>query len=233
MKADVDLVMMSKAATPELAAMTQHAIVSAKYGALPHIVDVVVVEQTEHRYTNAQTIYAPGPFNYNASANRGAKEGHAPWICFANNDLVFADGWLQPLLAANNPVVSPISPTYHRQQYVLANESGWEVGRHLSGWCYMMARWLWHRIGGLDETYPFWCADNAVMHQLRAAGVKPVLVPTAVVRHDVSSTLRTESVETQDDLTWALLHEYNQDRGETHLMDDRRYIAWKKRRGIA
>lgn len=232
---DVDVVMMSKADTPQLAAMTQRAIYSAHEGAGEHHrLNVVVMEQGRARYDGAQTVdKSEDHFNYNRFANEGVKMGQAPWLVVANNDLVFDPGWLDALLRANHPVVSPLSPGYHRMMHVLHYERGWEVGRHLAGWCFMMARWVWNELGGLDESHDFWCSDNVVMDQLRAKGIKPMLVRGAVVHHTVSATLVREDRAVQDDLTWGELHQYNQDHNQRHLVNDPRYIAWKNRNGIA
>jgi hypothetical protein len=230
--ADADLVIMSKASTPQLRDMTQAAVNGAKYHALPRVVDVYVMEQMQVEYTNAVTLYMPGRFNYNAFANHGAKQGDSPWIVFANNDLRFTDGWLESLLRVGHPVMSPVSPGYHRQRAAWQNEKGWEVGRHLAGWCYMMTRALWQRLGGLDETYPFWCADNAVVDQLRRKGIQPMMVHNSIVHHEVSATLSREDRTVQDELTWASVHEYNQASENKACLNDSRYLDWKRRNGV-
>jgi hypothetical protein len=228
----VDLVMMSNAMTPDLASMTQLAVTTAVDNA-DNPINVTVMEQCAGvTYKFANTIHMPGLFNYNRFANRGAKMGEAPWIVFANNDLRFEAHWDKHLIKANHPVVSPYSPGYHRHYNVLYNERGTQVGRHLAGWCFMMARWLWQELGGLDETYPFWCADNAVMDQLVAKGVQPLLVRDSVVHHMVSSTLSRRNVAEQDRLTWAAVHQYNRETGKNILAHDVRYLDWKKRNGI-
>lgn len=232
MSADADLVMMSKASDPQLAAMTQRAIDTARNGAVPRAVNVIVMEQTTHQYQRATTVYAPGSFNYNAFANHGAKLGSAPHIVIANNDLVFRDGWLDALIEVNWPVCSPISPGYHRHYGVLGNECGHQVGRHLAGWCFMIDRTLWEDIGGLDETYPFWCADNAVMKQVQAKGIRPMLVRSSQVDHKVSATLFREDADVQAELTWAAVHRFNEEHNGTIGLMDVRYQDWQRRNGI-
>jgi hypothetical protein len=223
---------MSKATNNSLATMTQRAVNTAKYAALPRVVNVIVMEQANAEYSNATTVLSPGVFNYNAFANHGAKLGQAPYIVIANNDLEFRDGWLDRMLAANWPVTSPVSPGYHRHHNVMGNEIGQQVGRHLAGWCYMLTRELWSELGGLDDTYPFWCADNAVMKQLQDKGIHPMLVAGATVHHKVSATLMRESRDVQDELTWGLVHQYNLDTNANIFARDYRYDAWKRRNRI-
>jgi hypothetical protein len=232
--ADADLIIMSKATTPQLRDMTARAIYTARAGAAPHTLDVYVMEQMQIEYPEAVTIYAPGAFNYNAFANHAAKQGNSEWIVFANNDLTFEPGWLEHLLAAHHSVTSPHSPGYHRHHAVWQpREQGYEVGRHLAGWCFMMKRSLWDSLGGLDETYPFYCADNAVMDQLRRKGIQPMLVRDAIVRHGVSATLSREPSEVQDELTWASVHEYNEANPNTKTCEKHPgYLAWKRKHEI-
>lgn len=230
MSVDVDLVIMSKASTLKLRDMTQNAINTACFGALPeHIVYPYVMEQMQVDYDLAETIYAPGEFNYNAFANHAAKLGDSEWIVFANNDLMFTDGWLEALLRVDYPVCSPVNPGYHRMRATWRNETGWEVGRHLAGWCFIMKRSLWESLGGLDETYPFYCADNAVMDQLRDKGIPPMLVSDSVVIHNVSATLMREPLEVQDELTWAGVHRYNEASEHKTCEHHPGYLGWKWR----
>lgn len=110
-KPTADVVILSKASTNELRTMTQHTIDTCLAGAVDHVVNIVVVEQiADVHYRGAFTVYEHGKFMYNAFCNRAAKTGFAPWIVFANNDLEFEDGWLDALLVANHPLVSPANP---------------------------------------------------------------------------------------------------------------------------
>ena len=159
----VDVVMLSRAIDDRLRAMCQHAVDSCIAGSRQPV-NVLVVEQVPGvEYSGATTITEPGDFAYNAFVNRAAATGSAPWILVANSDLEFGEDWLAPLLAAGSPVVSPVSPGNPRQAGFTAPAVGRENGTHFSGWCFMIARDLWARIGGLDEDFRFWCADDAVL----------------------------------------------------------------------
>ena len=102
------------------------------------------------------------PFNgYNKSLNEGAKKGSAEYIAFCNNDLLFSDGWLQPLIDAleDYDSVSPWCKLTHRQWWNNAKPnniySSYEVGKCISGWFIMMKRETWEQIGGFDERFEF------------------------------------------------------------------------------
>jgi hypothetical protein len=230
-KALVDVVIMSSAKTPALHNMTQHTIDTAIAGANSLPINVIVLEQQiGHIYRHVDTIYAPEPFNYNAFANRGAASGVAQWIMVANNDLVFQDGWLHRLLAANHPVVSPKCPGDPRQQDIIENTVGTINATHFSGWCYMLTRKLWQRLGGLNEAQRFWCSDDVVIEQLTAAGIQPMLVADAHVKHLVSATLNTQP--NRDELTWGQVDEFNHRYGRDKFADDHRYQLWKQNRQV-
>lgn len=224
-----DIVIMSNASSQSLRFSTQKTIDTALSGANMLPVNIIVVEQ-QHGigYLGAKTIYMPQEFNYNRFANMAAELGSAPWIVVANNDLVFHDGWLHALLAAENPVVSPKCPNAKKQEKFLENTPGFLTGQHLSGWCFMISRELWRSIGGFDDCVSFWCADDVIIQQVKAKGVAPVIVPSSVVEHAVSQTLRTK--DNHDDLTWGQLDIFIKKYGYHELQDSPGYLAWRSSR---
>jgi GT2 family glycosyltransferase len=229
----VDVIFLSDAKNPKLQGMTQRAIVSCVAGANSLPVNVIVMEQMPgKRYMHASTLPAHAEFNYNAFANAAASKGHAEWIMVANNDLVFDDGWLHQLLAANHPVVCPRSPEDIRQKDITTNVCGYTNAVNFSGWCFMMKRSLWRQIGGFDEDFGFWCADDSVIEQLRATGIAPMLVAAAHVHHIGSVTLKTIP-KAHDDMTWGFVDKFNRKYHRDKFADDERFIAWKKAHGSA
>lgn len=230
---EVDLIILSKASTENLKVMTQHAIDSARAG-YDGVLNVWVVEQElQVRYDNATTISNTEQFNYNRSCNLGAKAGQGEWIVFANNDLDFEPGWLRYLLDANHPVVSPKDPNRKSQSRVHKRVSGYVNGLHFSGWCFMMKRELWEKIGMLDEDFIFWCADDSVIEQLRAVEVKPMIVPLSRVKHLVSKTMGQHGSHNDDGrMTWRMVEKFEKKYGPHRMRYDPRYIRWKRRRVI-
>lgn len=222
----MDVVILSKASRAELHEMTQRAVTSCIENAGAPV-NVWVMEQVPGvTYDGAHyTVYMFEPFAYNMFANQGAQLGLAPWIMVANNDLVFEPGWLPPLLAAGNPVVSPICPAEKRQRGVTVNLRGTQIGTHFSGWCFAITRELWERIGGFDEDFTFWCADDAVVQQVIAQGVEPMAVPASRVLHLGSATHKDEP--DPDSRTWAQVYKFEQKYGVTKFAHNRNYARWK------
>jgi len=126
-------------------------------------------------------------------------------IC--NNDLIFQDGWLDPLLAANHPLVSPKCPVDERQTEITENTIGWKTGKHFSGWCFMITRELFNKIGGFDEDFVFWCSDNSLLEQVKP--IQPMLVPDSTVIHLRSQTLNTLSQPSINNYTKGEIKKFN------------------------
>lgn len=224
----VDVIMLSKAAKHRDSMMTQKAIDSCIQGSNGLPINIIVMEGGVGMYRNAITIPKRGKFNYNQYANEGAALGKADWIMIANNDLEFTDGWLHNLLSADNPVVSPHEPTDMRQKGIIDNEKGFECGRHFSGWCFMISRELWLDIGKFDEDVDFWCSDDVVIEQVKAAGVTPMLVKESIVRHAGSVTLKQQPEDVQTDWKWRNVFIFNTKYGKNKFASHPAYIEWLK-----
>lgn len=190
-KALCDVVILSDAKNAKLEATTRQAIQTLFRSERPGTFNVIVVEQSAVNYPVPQTLHLSGEFNYNKFANIGLAKGRAPWLCVANNDLIFEQGWFTELLKIGDDVMSPKNPGDPRQANVITPQGGYMVGRHFSGWCFVMKRSVWEKIQGFDEDFPFWCADNATVEQLKAIKTQCTLVPASKVKHLASETLRT------------------------------------------
>ncbi|WKW86002.1 glycosyltransferase [Gordonia Phage JonJames] len=232
----LDLVILSNAKTADLHMMTSNCIRSIRETTSPRQVNIIVMEQNA-RYSSYpgadKVVLCPESFHYNKFANRGLRTGSARWVMVANNDLIFEKGWLTELISTGCPVVSPKCPDDSRQRVIQEDTSGWTNGVHFSGWCFMMSREVYEDIGGFDECVSFWCSDDVVLEQLKVAGYDPpTLAPDAVVRHLGSKTLKTNSADNYDDMTWAQVHAFNEHHGQNKFSDHPKYTRWKARNGI-
>lgn len=224
-RTSVDMVILSKGDTPQKVAMTQKTIDTAKQHTIQNL-NIFVIEQVDGiKYQNAETIYKNETFNYNAFANYGASLGNSDWIIIANNDLEFTRAWLEELLAGNHELVSPYEPSDHRQRGLVSNEFGKVIGRNFSGWCFMIKRSLWEKIGGFDTDVDFWCSDNVVVEQCLSVGVQPLLVRKSVVKHLGSQTMRGQ--QNMSDLTWKNVAIFNEKYGKNEFSANRDFARWK------
>lgn len=190
-RAKCDVVILSNAKNKKLEEVTRNAVKSLLQSEQAGTFNVIIIEQSDVRYPGTQTIHMPGEFNYNKFANLGIKKGIAPWVCIANNDLIFEKNWFSEMMKVRDKVMSPKNPGDKRQATIYHPQRGNVIGRHFAGWCFVMGRSTWEKIGGLDEDFPFWCADNAAMEQLKAIRVPATLVPASKVKHLASETLST------------------------------------------
>ncbi len=148
------------------------------------------------------------PFDgYNKSLNEGAKKGNAEYIAFCNNDLVFHKNWFYPL-AFGLGMYSSVSPwcdKTHNQWWLDKHPesvySSYEVGKCIAGWFIMMERTTWESIGGFDERFEFWYADNAYAEQIKEIGYKHALIYQSKVTHLQSTTLNKKPSKEQRRLT--------------------------------
>lgn len=226
----LDLIILSKADTRYLYALTQQAIDAAINGAKDYRINVIVIEQQSNvGYNNATTHHEPGAFNYNKFANIGARKGFAKWIMIANNDLKFHDGWLKELLKAQYSVVSPKCPLDSRQMHINQDEKGYINGVNFSGWCFMLTRQIYEQIGRFDEDVTFWASDDATIEQLKEIDIAPMLVPTALVEHLQSTTLNTLTQQQRDDLTFGQLDKFNKKYNQNKFSDSLNFQQWKER----
>lgn len=192
----VGVVILAKSSTPELAALTEQTITTLIASASQTVLDIIVLEQQPNQFWPCtQTIYCPEPFHFNQFANRGCRLVSGDHLLICNNDLIFGRDAVDRLhahaLQYQLPVVCPVCPHDDRQKDLVQPERGTQIGRHFSGWCFMIRRNIYEQIGGFDEDFAFWYADNAVVQQLQQQNFVIEVLPTALVTHLTSSTLKT------------------------------------------
>ncbi|HWY98901.1 MAG TPA: glycosyltransferase, partial [Bacteroidia bacterium] len=152
----MDVVIVSDGSVGDCRAMTQQAINSI----VSPDVNVVVLEKADNiRYANADTFLQRHPFNYNQCLNNGAAMGNAEYICFTNNDVVFPEGFVNRVVAEmSSQSLDVLSVTNHK---------GFIHPHIISGFCFIMRRDAWLKIGKLNTDYRFWCADNVTSEQVK------------------------------------------------------------------
>lgn len=225
----VDIVILSNASSLRGKQLTQQAINSAFATCGNNPINIIVIEQHPNvTYPKTKTINITDcEFNYNKFANIGASHGKSKNIMISNNDVIFVQGWLDELLVTGHDLVSPHEPRDIRQKDIKENTIGDITGKHFSGWCFMISRELWLNIGGFDEDFNFWFADDSVIQQCIQKGVYPMLVKKSIVQHLGSQTLKTLSSKTRDEYTWRLVEKFKEKYGISKFEDNVTYQRWK------
>lgn len=197
----VDVIILSDIKTMNL---TTDAIKTLKESEDKIEFNVIVIENSNHYYVDVENLKLKEEFNYNRFMNIGAKTCNSDYIVFCNNDLIFGKGWFSELLKYDYDCMSPRSMRDFRQwNYTQDVVTGYSVGNIFSGWCFVLKRNIWEAIGGLDEDFKFWYADNATIEQLKKINVVPNLITKSYVEHIGSQTLIQENSVKQQDLTTA------------------------------
>lgn len=156
---------------------------------------VYVLESQEgiswNDYPNTKTVDPPKPYGYHKYMNFGRKLGSNEYVCLCNNDLIFKNGWASEILkfAKDNPDFYSFSPLCPKTQplYGIRENSGsyigYEIRKHVSGWCIFQRRDIYEIIGDLDERFTHWFSDNDYSLTLKVNGLKHCLVSSSVVEH--------------------------------------------------
>ena len=206
---DVDVIIVSDARDKSFQDITEQALSSLIASeSLDEIVfHPVVIESAKrleaenYAYIEAEsTLYPQEPFNYNRFLNIGYKATSSPYIVFCNNDLLFKPKWASlivtfmealPDLASASPMcgITGEHRGFTRRFQPQRIMYGYQVRLHICGWCIFSRRVTIDAIGGFNENYPFWYADNSYSEDLRRHRLKHALVLGSRVDHLGSKTL--------------------------------------------
>lgn len=131
-------------------------------------------------------------FGFHRFLNIGIRKHLADYYLLCNNDLYFHENWLPPLLELMQREdigsVSPMCPELAeqirlRQATSTSHVVGYDVKQHISGWCIMVKASTLERIGGLDEEFDFYFADNDYSQELRRNNIRHALSFDSRVTH--------------------------------------------------
>ena len=194
----VDVIMPSNGKEPHLVKMTQNCINTLLESEDDVEFNILVFEQQPTvNYQNAKTIHYSYPFNYNKIMNDGIGRTSSPYVCMANNDLVFHHGWCSELLKWTEQYMSmsPRCPKAQKDMKRYATYEGYRISKEMSGWCIFVKRELFDIIGALDESMIFWFSDNIYADALQKHGIKHALISNSIVRHLTSKTVARVGVK--------------------------------------
>ena len=188
----MDIILVSNGRNQYLRTLTQHTIDTCVMSSSLVNFHFIVVEQVNrvvYRIPNTTTIHYDFEFNYNRCLNLGLKYSTSKYVALCNNDLDFRPYWAENIITSMGDTYLSASPSrYGRRQGVV---EGYEIAKHINGWCIVINRKLLDYIGKLDEGVKFWYSDDIYADQLKTKGIKHILVNHSLVRHLGSRTLRT------------------------------------------
>lgn len=194
-----DLIIVTQS-TRDLIQMTQNCIDSARVDDAD--LNIIIIETGslwDYKGVN-EIIRYNGEFNYNRALNMGLQRAKGEVYILANNDLIFHEGWSQigeSMLANGYHSASVLSQSVNGFQRGNFIYEGYEVGKHITGWCIFMDRYCRETIGQLDETCSFWYSDDLYACQLKAAGITHGMFCNLQVDHITSRTLVKQNAQLQ------------------------------------
>lgn len=165
------------------------------------------------------------PFNrgFSATCNAAARASRGEVLVLGNNDLVYAAGWLEPMLRVlDDPALQAgvvgnvqfavsgneldhvgVDVNYrgqldHIRRYDPA-EAGLEHAERfaVTAACCMLRREVFDAVHGLDERYVNGCEDMDLCFKVAARGLRHYVALTSVVRHHVSLTRSRASLQNE------------------------------------
>lgn len=190
----MDIIIVSNGRNGYLRTVTKHAIDTCVMSSSLITFNFIIVEQSErvnyNRIPRTKTVHYDFEFNYNHCLNLGLQHSTTKFIALCNNDLDFRPYWAENIITAMGDTYLSASPSRHGRRKGIIE--GYKIAEHINGWCIVINRAVMDKIGKLDEGVKFWYSDDIYADQLRAQGIKHILVNHSLVRHLGSRTLRTD-----------------------------------------
>ena len=175
--------------------------------------DALALLDTLAATPRVRVLRQPGPFNFSALNNAAAQEATGEVLVLLNNDVEMPDpAWLRELvrhavrpdvgiagarllyrdgtLQHGGMVLGPAGRAVHVLRGAPRDSPGYEgqlaVPRDLSavtGACLAIRREVWVQAGGMDEGLPVAWNDVDLCQRVRAAGLRVIWTPDAVLLH--------------------------------------------------
>ncbi len=159
--------------------------------------EIILVESNKkanYKYNidHFQMLTPEGKFNFHKFLNIGISTAIGEYLILSNNDVLFDVNWLIEVckVAKNNPGICSFSPydtmANKLPKHQIENNNyivGYQVQKHITGWCLILHKEVFKSIKKLDERFDFYYADNDYAMMLRKYNLKHALVTNAKVSH--------------------------------------------------
>jgi GT2 family glycosyltransferase len=156
--------------------------------------EIILVESNKEYDKNYQfssdvkVIIPNEEFGFHKFLNIGIRASSGNYIALCNNDLIFHKNWFSEILKVSKKrkeilSFSPIDPNIDKHKYNYEFLIGYQVPRHIKGWCIVCKKELFDIIGGLDERLKFFYSDNDYAITLVYNNIKHALILNSKVNH--------------------------------------------------
>ncbi|HEU4497103.1 MAG TPA: glycosyltransferase [Flavobacterium sp.] len=189
----LSVILLSKTDSQPLFQMTLECINSIAASEIKGNFEIIIIESNKNflesgfRYPDFVNVIIPEEkFNFHKFLNIGISNSKGDFIALCNNDLIFKPNWFNEIeqISKRYPSVLSFSPT--QECYAEGNkkvEFGYKVRRHIQGWCIVVKKEIFNKIGLLDETFDFYFADNDYALTLKYHNLRHALVLSSQVLH--------------------------------------------------
>jgi GT2 family glycosyltransferase len=181
-------------------------------------IEVIAIESnkdyltSEYKYPDFVKVIVPDTsFNFHKYLNIGIKESTGDYIALCNNDLVFYKNWFTEIFktAEMDSSVLSFSPAKdYKIQYDGFYELGYKVRTHIMGWCIVVNKKMFDKIGLLDETFDFYYADNDYAMTLKSKNIKHAVVFNSKVQHLEKCSSETSPIVLEGHRSYPYLSKY-------------------------
>lgn len=200
----LSVVILAMTATEDLFKLTSNCISSLVNSEKNIEIEIIVVESNKNYLCSGfaypsfvKVIIPQSDFNFHKFLNVGIKESAGNYIALCNNDLLFYKHWFTEILevAKYNHKIMSFSPANNNSVRFdgLNFELGYKVRTHIMGWCIVVRKTLFDRIGLLDETFDFNYADNDYAMTLKINNIKHAVVFNSNVEHLIKEGRTTKT----------------------------------------
>lgn len=167
--------------------------------------EIILVESNRNYLTegyaypeNVKVIIPDVPFNFHGYLNIGIKAATQPMLALCNNDLLFHKGWYAAIAQVQTQYprfksFCPVQPKENIPSGMFLQ--GYQVRKHIKGWCLVAERKLFDKIGLLDEQFDFYYADDDYAMTLKKYHIPHALVLQSVVEHIGGENTATKKKE--------------------------------------
>ncbi len=189
---ELSVIILAKTDSAEAHRMTSDCIASLVRSEPNVTMEIIVVESNKNFassnfvYPQSVVMIIPEPdFNFHKYLNIGIAASSGTFIALCNNDLIFQPGWFANIaeIAGKHRDIMSFSPSETPCSGGKRFKIGYKVMQDLKGWCIVVRKELFDRIGALDERFDFYYADNDYALTLRYHNIKHALVYGSHVIH--------------------------------------------------
>lgn len=194
---EIDVIILSYTKDLQYYGLTQRTINTLRALNSQYSFNIIIIETNKNLYDNGfvydkcKVIIPNEDFNYNRFLNIGLENCKNEYVLISNNDIIFTQNSIASMLQAAESSkagsISPREPNWFQQQEFDATNSefieGYEIGKHLTGWCLLIKKETLETIGKFDEKFKFWYQDNDYAECLKRNNIKHVIALKSRVYH--------------------------------------------------